>query len=129
MGAERAPTVRPVPAMDVVEVPAGQAVTVCGRIDARSLAPVRDLLQRVIDTGSGDVLLRLGDAELGDAAALGMLVGAHHRARRAGRRLVISEASPRTARLLRATRLNRVLVGANQPPGPPVAPFTAYQPT
>ncbi|MGB8384766.1 MAG: STAS domain-containing protein [Dermatophilaceae bacterium] len=129
MGAERAPTAHPVPAMDVVEVPAGQAVTVCGRIDVWSLAPVRDLLQRVIDTGSGDVLLRLGDAEVGDVAALGMLVGAHHRARRAGRRLVISEASPRTARLLRATRLNRVLLGASEPPGTAVAPFTAYQPT
>ena len=87
------------------------------------------------------VVLRLGDAEIGDATALGFFVGTHHRARRAGRRLVVSEASERTARLLRASRLDRVLVSAElgapagprqgypmagAPVGVAVAPLTAY---
>ena len=112
--------------MGVVEVPSGQGVTVSGRIDARAVASLRDLLQRVIDNGTGDVVLLLGDAEIGDATGLGVLVGAHHRARRAGRRLVISEASVRTARLLRASRLDRVLIGASEPATEAVAPLTAY---
>ncbi len=112
--------------MGVVEVPSGQGVTVTGRIDARAVASLRDLLQRVIDNGTGDVVLLLGDAEIGDATGLGVLVGAHHRARRAGRRLVISEASVRTARLLRASRLDRVLIGASEPATEAVAPLTAY---
>jgi anti-anti-sigma factor len=80
----------------------------------------------VIDTGTGDVVLMLGEAEIGDASALGVLVGAHHRARRAGRRLVISATSPRTARLLRLSRLHRVLVGTGVASAQPVAPLTAY---
>jgi anti-anti-sigma factor len=97
--------------VDVLSGPSGHVVTVHGRIDAQALSGLRDRLHQVIDTGSGDVVLLLGDAEIGDATALGLLVGAHHRARRAGRRLVVSEVSDRTARLLRASRLDRVLVG------------------
>jgi len=38
-----------------------------------------------------------------------VIVGTHHRARRAGRRLVLVDVSPRLDRLLRASRLHRVL--------------------
>ena len=44
-----------------------------------------------------------------DATGLGMLLGADRRAKLAGRRLVFRDAAPRVLRLLRATRLNRVL--------------------
>ena len=127
MTTERASRAQPVPLpMDVADGSTGQVVTVSGRIDAWSVGPVRDLLHRVIDTGTGDVVLMLGEAEIGDASALGMLVGAHHRARRAGRRFIVSKTSPRTARLLRVSRLDRVLVGASGSASHPVAPLTAY---
>lgn len=98
--------------VDVVQEAFGQVVTIHGRIDVHAISGLRDRLHDIVDAGSGDVVLRLGDAEIGDATALGLLVGTHHRARRAGRRLVVSEASERTARLLRASRLDRVLVSA-----------------
>jgi anti-anti-sigma factor len=44
-----------------------------------------------------------------DATGLGVLVGAHRRAQKLGRRLVLRGVSPRLARLLLATRLHRVL--------------------
>ena len=44
-----------------------------------------------------------------DATGLGMLLGADRRAKLAGRRLVLRDAGPRLLRLLRATRLHRVL--------------------
>jgi anti-anti-sigma factor len=44
-----------------------------------------------------------------DATGLGMLVAADQRAKRAGRRLVLRDAHPRLLRILRATRLHRVL--------------------
>ncbi|MEI2764834.1 MAG: STAS domain-containing protein [Dermatophilaceae bacterium] len=120
---ERAP--QPQLPMHVVQTATGQVVTVCGRIDARTAAGVRDLLHRVVDTGSGDIVLLLAQAEVGDLTALGVLVGAHHRARRADRRLVVSEVSERTARVLRATHLDRVLVGVSEPTPTTVSPLTA----
>lgn len=111
--------------VEVVNGPAGPVVTISGRINAGSLTAARDALHRVVDTGAGDVVLMLGEAEIGDASALGVLAGAHHRARRAGRRLVIAQTSARTARLLRLSGLHRVLVGAGVSTSEPVAALTA----
>ena len=55
-------------------------------------------------------MVQLAGAEVHDATGLGVLVGAHHRARRAGPRLVLVDVSPRLDRLLRISRLHRVLV-------------------
>jgi len=44
-----------------------------------------------------------------DAAGLGVLVGAHRRALRAGRTLVLRDVPPPLARVLLITRLDRVL--------------------
>ncbi len=100
----------------------GQEVVIEGRLDVRTAADLRLALHEAIATGSGDLHLHLGAAEIGDATGLGVLVESHHRARREGRRLVLAEVTPRTERLLRATRLSRVL----HRPGPDtVAPLTA----
>ncbi|MDE9365953.1 STAS domain-containing protein [Luteipulveratus sp. YIM 133132] len=99
---------------DVHEVVPGAEIGISGVLGVQSVADVRISLGRAIDTGSGDLVLHLGDAEVGDATGLGVIVGAHHRARRAGRRLVIADASPRLERLLRATKLNRVIAGSHQ---------------
>jgi anti-sigma B factor antagonist len=93
----------------VDEICLGQEVAVSGRLDVNTVAAVRLCLQDIMDRGVGDLLLHLADAEVHDATSLGMIVGAHHRARRAGRRLVLVDVSPRLDRLLRASRLHRVL--------------------
>jgi anti-anti-sigma factor len=94
---------------DVAEDSPGRIVTVTGRLDVRTVADVRIALHDIVDRGEGDLLIHLADAEVCDATGLGVIVGVHHRARRAGRRLVIADASPRLERLLRAARLTRVL--------------------
>jgi anti-anti-sigma factor len=88
----------------------GQEVAITGRIDVHTVPDVRLLLHEIIDTGCGDVLMRLAGAEIGDATGLGVLVEAYNRARRAGRRLAVVDMSERTRRLLRASRLDRSLV-------------------
>lgn len=95
---------------EVREHASGQEVEISGRIDVRTVPDVRLLLHEVIDTGAGDVLLRLADAEIGDATGLGVLVEAFNRARRAGRRFAVVDMTARTERLLRASRLERALV-------------------
>ena len=103
---------------DVVEDARGRVVTVTGRLEVRTVADVRIALHDAVDHGEGDLLVHLGGAEVCDATGLGVIVGVYHRARRAGRRMVILDASPRLERLLRATRLTRVLArGIDEPLG------------
>lgn len=87
----------------------GSEVVLSGRLDARSAAVARALLHELVDSGDGDVLLHVGGLEIWDASGLGVFVGAHRRARQAGRRLVLTEVPPRQLRLLRATRLHRLI--------------------
>lgn len=87
----------------------GGELAISGQLDVHSVPDVRLALGRAIEEGSGELLLHLGEAEIGDATGLGVIVGAHHRAQRAGRRLVLVDASARLERLLRATKLIRVI--------------------
>lgn len=105
--------------IEVREHVQGQEVAISGRIDVHSVPDVRLLLHEVIDTGTGDIHLRLGGAEIGDSTGLGVLVEAFNRARRAGRRLAVVDMTARTERLLRASRLDRALV--QRPAGPAAA--------
>ncbi|WP_460630056.1 STAS domain-containing protein [Intrasporangium mesophilum] len=73
--------------------------------------------------GPGEIRLHLSDAEIGDATGLGVIVHLHRRATRADRRLTLVDASPRTTRLLRGCRLDRIL--APRHPVATVAPLTA----
>ena len=93
----------------------GQEVVITGPVDVRVAADLRLALHAAIEDGSGDLYLHLGDAEIGDATGLGVLPECHRRARREGRRLVLASITPRTDRLLRVSRLNRVLNLALQP--------------
>ena len=70
---------------------------------------VRTALHTALVGGDGDLVVHLVDAQVWDAAGLGVVVGAHHRAERLGRRLVVADASPRLCRLLAGTRLVRVM--------------------
>jgi anti-sigma B factor antagonist len=92
-----------------VSVAAGCEVILTGRIDVHSVGEVRAILQAAVDAGTDDLMVDVSGIELVDATGLGMLVGVHRRAAAKGRRLVLRDPSPRLTRILRATRLHRVL--------------------
>lgn len=93
----------------VVSRRAGREVSIDGWLGTGTDASVRDDLHDIIATGEGDLIVRLGNADVGDATGLGVLLGAHVRARRAGRRLVLADVSSRTSRMLTRTRWGQVL--------------------
>jgi anti-sigma B factor antagonist len=110
--------------VQVVEICTGQEVSVSGRLDVNSVAEVRLALHGILDRGVGDLLIHLAQAEVHDTTGLGLILGVHHRARRLGRRLVLVDVSPRLDRLLRASRLNRVLIRGVDDGVVTVVPFT-----
>ena len=93
----------------VVSVTNAHSIALTGRLDVHSVSDVREILHAAIDASSGDVHVDVSGIELVDATGLGVLVGADRKAKRAGRRVVLRDVSPRLHRMLRATRLDRVL--------------------
>lgn len=93
----------------VVSIASGREVALSGRLDVHSVADVRTVLHAAIDAGDGDLVVDLSEVDLVDATGLGVLVGADRRAKLAGRRVVLRDVRPRLLRILRATRLHRVL--------------------
>jgi anti-anti-sigma factor len=89
--------------------PGGPVLVLVGRLDVATVADVREALQRAIDGGEGPLVVDLAQVEVMDATGLGVLVGAHRRAGRCGRTLVLRHVPPRLSRLLTATRLHRIL--------------------
>ncbi|MBA2695185.1 MAG: STAS domain-containing protein [Ornithinimicrobium sp.] len=102
--------------LDVVVEAPGRELRLRGALNVRTVPNLRADLQRALEGGEGDLVLHLGEAEIHDATGLGVLVGAHHRALRRGRRLVIAEASDRLERLLRVTKLHLVLARTDSAP-------------
>lgn len=94
----------------VDEVVPGAELHLRGRLDVATASAVRETLRRAVDGGTGDLLVHLDAIEVMDAAGLGVLVGAHRRSRLADRRLVLLGVPLRLERLIRHTRLHRVLV-------------------
>ena len=109
----------------VAEISFGQEVSVSGRLDVHTVGEVRLALHDILGRGAGDLLIHLAEAEVHDATGLGVIVGAHHHARRAGRRLVLVDVSPRLDRLLRASRLHRVLARVAADGAATAGPVTA----
>jgi anti-anti-sigma factor len=87
----------------------GGRVVLVGRLDVRGAGAARDALNEALAGGEGRLLVDLSGVELLDATGLGVLVGAHRRARLQDRELVLCDARPRVARLLSLTRLDRVI--------------------
>jgi anti-sigma B factor antagonist len=87
----------------------GGRVVLVGRLDVRGAGVAREALQDGLARGEGRLLVDLSGVELLDATGLGVLVGAHRRARLQDRELVLCDARPRVARLLSLTRLDRVI--------------------
>jgi anti-anti-sigma factor len=110
--------------IDVVEP--GRLIGLEGRLDVASVADVRLALHAAVDDGTGDLVLDLGRISSIDASGIGVLVGAHRRAGRAGRRLVVACCPTNVLRMLRLTRLDRVLaLSPTVPESQPVAPLAA----
>lgn len=95
--------------MVVREDSAGQRISLSGRVDVTTVADLRSVLHNAIDLGDGDLRVDVSTLELVDAAGLGVLLGAHRRAQRAGRTLILVGVSDDLSRLLFKTRLYRVL--------------------
>jgi anti-sigma B factor antagonist len=87
----------------------GGEVALVGRLDVRGAAAAREALHEALALGDGDLVVDLSGVDLFDATGLGVLVGTHRRARVAGRRLVLSNATPRVARMLSLTRIDRII--------------------
>ncbi len=87
----------------------GGEVVLVGRLDVRGAAVAREALHEALTDGEGELVVDLSAVELLDATGLGVLVGAHRRARLAGRRLVLRNAPPRVARMLSLTRIDRII--------------------
>jgi anti-anti-sigma factor len=84
-------------------------VLLSGRLDARAAGEVRDALHAVLAGGSGPMVVDLSGVELLDVTGLGVLAGAHRRARLEDREMVLRGGSVRIVRLLRLARLDRVI--------------------
>ncbi|UQA93065.1 STAS domain-containing protein [Streptomyces halobius] len=84
-------------------------LVVGGRLDVRSAADARTALHTAVDSGRGDLVLDLTELDSWDATGLGVIMGAHRRAGRMNRRLVLRGVPPQMQRLLVATRLHRIL--------------------
>jgi anti-anti-sigma factor len=95
--------------MELEERQDGQLLVLAGRLDLPAAADLREALHRALDRGTGDLVLDVGRLEIRDSSGLGVLLGAHRRASRAGRRVVLHDVPPPVRRMLRITRLHRVL--------------------
>ncbi|MCW2598569.1 MAG: anti-anti-sigma factor [Frankiales bacterium] len=87
----------------------GTLVALSGRLDVHVAADVRNALAQAVDRGVGELVVDLAALEAVDATGLGVLVGAHRRAQRAGRTLVLTDVPATVGRLLLLTRLDKVL--------------------
>lgn len=88
---------------------AANVYALTGRLDVHAAADARLLLAAAVDDGHGELILDLARLEAVDATGLGVLVGAHRRAQRAGRTLVLTDVPPPVGRILFVTKLDRVL--------------------
>jgi anti-sigma B factor antagonist len=87
-----------------------QGVRVSGFLDVRAASEVRAALNRLLERPVGDVVVDVTEVDALDVTGLAVIVAAHRRASRQGRRLVLAGVGPSLARLLAVTRLHRVLV-------------------
>ncbi|MFN2537627.1 MAG: STAS domain-containing protein [Mycobacteriales bacterium] len=88
---------------------AANVLALTGRLDVHAAADARIMLAQAVDSGDGELVLDLTALEAVDATGLGVLVGAHRRAQRAGRTLVLEDVSEPVGRILFVTKLDRVL--------------------
>lgn len=93
----------------------GQVVILRGRFDTTGAARAREALEAALAAGGGPLYVDVSSVEVIDLVGLGVLVGAHRRAERAGRRLVLRDVPPGMVRALRLTRLDRIVATERTP--------------
>ncbi len=93
----------------------GHLLALTGRLDVTAAADVRLALAEALDEGDGEFVLDVGALDAVDVTGLGVLVGAHRRAGRSGRSLVLRDVTPAVGRLLHMTKLDRVLAQRRSP--------------
>ena len=84
-------------------------VRLAGLLDVRSVGDVRQILNDLIDSSEGDVIVDLEALDALDATGLGLLVATHRRTQLLGRQLVLRHPVPSVVRILAVTRLHRIL--------------------
>lgn len=87
----------------------GVRLRITGRIAGRDLPDARQQVLAAVDSGCGELLLDVTGVVVTERAVLGLLLEAHRRAERQGRVFVLANVPPELDRLLRRTRLGRVL--------------------
>ncbi|MEU7580073.1 STAS domain-containing protein [Streptomyces sp. NPDC041068] len=80
-----------------------------GELDVAAAKDVRDVVHSALNDGTGDLVLNLRGVTFCDASGLGVIMGAHRRAARLGRRLILQDVPRSLERLFVATRLDRIL--------------------
>lgn len=97
------------PDLVLTEQVPGALVALTGRLDVSAAADARLALASAVAAGTGELVLDVAGLTAVDATGLGVLVGAHRAAGRAGRTLVLLDVPLPIGRLLFITRLSRVL--------------------
>ena len=101
--------VRVLQATGLVDAVPTSVVVLTGRLDATTVGDVRAQLHELVTSGAGNFVLDVSGTEVADATGLGLLVGLHRGAERCERHLVLQGVPPRLMRMLRATKLHRIL--------------------
>ena len=96
--------------LDIEIVKWGVELRIVGRLDSRSAPAARLSLHEQVDGAAGDLTIDVAGAEIWDGAGLGVIVGTSRRARRAGRRLVLTEVRPRELRMLKVALVSRTAI-------------------
>ncbi|MBA3234012.1 MAG: STAS domain-containing protein [Propionibacteriales bacterium] len=86
-----------------------EQVLLGSHLDVRNVGVVRTMIDQILETATGDVVIDMRALDVIDAAGLGMLTAAHLRAERAGRHLLLRHCGNDVRRVLAVTGLNRVL--------------------
>ena len=86
-----------------------------GDLDVHSAPLVQQAVASAAGEGASDVVLDLAGVTFIDSSGVGVLVACHKRTEAAGARLVLRSPSPRIARLLEVTTLDRVLTVEGPP--------------
>jgi anti-anti-sigma factor len=87
----------------------GRIVVLSGRLDASTVSALRERMNAAVDGGVGQLVVDMSAVGTIDVTGLNMLLGARRRAKRADREMVLRGVPVRVARLLKVTRLDRVL--------------------
>lgn len=97
--------------LEIVRQVAGPrtVLVLVGDLDVHSAPLVQQAVSAAVRDGASEVVLDLAGVRFIDSSGVGVLIAGHTRAASAHARLVLRSLSPRVARLLEVTTLDRIL--------------------